>query len=83
MVVVPNTVEQSINAARIEQLQCGVYLDHAQLTVETLRAAVDRVLTDPAASSGLGRLRESFEEAGGAPLAADVIQEFKAKHGLD
>jgi MGT family glycosyltransferase len=82
MVVVPNTVEQSINAARIEQLQCGVYLDHAELSVETLRAAVDRVLTDPAASSGLGRLRESFEEAGGAPLAADVIQEFKAKHGL-
>lgn len=82
MVVVPNTVEQSINAARIEQLQCGVYLDHAQLSVETLRASVSQVLTDPAASSGLERLRASFEKAGGVQLAADVIGRFKEKHGI-
>ncbi len=82
MVVVPNTVEQSINAARLEQLQCGLYLDHAKLSVETLQASVIRLLTDPATSSGLGRLRTSFEEAGGAPLAADVIGQFKEQHGI-
>jgi len=82
MIVVPNTIEQSINAARIEQLQCGVYLDHAQLSVETLRASVASILTDPDTTSGLGRLRDSFEEAGGTQLAADVIGRFKEKHGL-
>jgi MGT family glycosyltransferase len=82
MVVVPNTVEQSINAARIEELQCGLYLDPAQLTVETLRASVAKVLSDPAISRGLPRLRRSFEEAGGPPMAADAIDGFKARHGV-
>ena len=41
MVVVPNTIEQTINAARIEQLRCGLYLDHTQLSVDTLRGSRD------------------------------------------
>ena len=82
MVVVPNTIEQSINASRIEQLSCGLYLDQAQLTVETLRAAAAKVLTDPAATSGLGPLLDSFKAAGGTQLAADEIEAFKERHGL-
>jgi MGT family glycosyltransferase len=80
MIVVPNTIEQSVNAARIEELKCGLYLDHAELTVESLKTAVIQILTDPTASSGLSRLLDSFQEAGGTALAADVIEEFKQKH---
>ncbi len=82
MVLVPNTIEQTINASRIEQLHCGVYLDHAELTVETLRASVDKALNDPAASRGLPDLKRSFEEAGGARMAADAIDQFKSTKGL-
>ncbi|MFN2201203.1 MAG: macrolide family glycosyltransferase [Caldilineaceae bacterium] len=82
MVLVPNTIEQTINASRIEQLSCGIYLDHKQLTAKSLEEAVSKVLSDPAASRGLGRLQESFREAGGTQLAADSVDRLKAKHGL-
>ena len=82
MVLVPNTIEQTINAARIEQLRCGLYLDHTQLSVDTLQEAVTSVLTDPATSGGLAQLQGSFREAGGTQLAADVIDQFKEEHGL-
>ena len=82
MIVVPNTIEQSVNAARIEQLQCGLYLDQAGLTVERLRTAVARILSDPGLTSGLGLLLDSFKEAGGTQLATAVIEQFKQKHGL-
>ena len=82
MVVVPNTIEQSINAARLEQLQCGLYLDLAQLTVETLQHAATQVLIDPNLSAGLSALRQSFEEAGGTQLAADTIEQFKQCHDI-
>ncbi len=82
MVVVPNTIEQSINAARLEQLQCGLYLDLAQLTVDTLQHAATQVLIDPNLSAGLSALRQSFEEAGGMQLAADTIEQFKQRHKI-
>jgi MGT family glycosyltransferase len=83
MIVVPNTVEQSVNAARIEEIQCGLYLDQAQLTVAKLQTAVTKILSDPHTTSGLSRLLNSFNEAGGTPLAADVINQFKQKHGIN
>ena len=83
MLVVPNTIEQSVNAARIEALQCGLYLDHAQLTVVSLKTAVSQLLADPTKSSGLGKLLDSFNEAGGTQLAADVIDDFKVNHAID
>lgn len=82
MVVVPNTIEQAINASRIEQLKCGIYLDQARLSVESLRAAAAKVLTTPATSSGLSLLLDSFREAGGTQLAVDSIEVFKQRHDL-
>jgi UDP:flavonoid glycosyltransferase YjiC (YdhE family) len=82
MIVVPNTIEQSVNAARIEQLRCGLYLDHAQLSPAALQEAAARILTDPTRTSGLHLLRDSFKRAGGAQLAVDMIDRFKAEHGL-
>lgn len=82
MIVVPNTIEQSVNASRIEQLRCGLYLDHADLTVESLQTAVTQILTDPTKSEGLAQLQQSFDEAGGTPLAADVIDTFKERHNI-
>ena len=82
MIVVPNTIEQSINAVRIEQLQCGRYLDHAQLTVDRLRTSVHELLADPHVADGLARLRASFAAAGGTPQAADAIEAFKPRRRL-
>ena len=82
MIVVPNTVEQATNAARVEQLQGGYYLDHTGLSVEKLQRGVEKVLTGPALSAGIERIRFSFLEAGGIQRAADAIEAFKHTKNL-
>ena len=82
MIVVPNTIEQAINAARVEQLHAGLYLDPSQLTPAGIRQAAEAVLAEPAMMSGLQQIRRSFEEAGGVARAADAIQSFKKEHRL-
>lgn len=82
MIVVPNTVEQATNAARVEQLQGGLYLDHKGLSADKLKQAVKRILSDPVFSAGLERIRTSFVEAGGIQRAADAIDTFKHTNNL-
>ena len=67
MVLVPNTIEQTINASGVSSscIAASTWTTR-ELTVETLRASVDKALNDPAASCGLPDLKRSFEEAGGA-----------------
>ena len=82
MIVVPNTVEQAINAARVEQLGAGLYLDPSRLSAEDILSAVQQVLADPLMSEGLESIRRSFEDAGGVPRAADAIHKFKRANQL-
>ncbi len=82
MIVVPNTVEQAINAARVEQLQAGRYLEPERLTAGKLRATAVQVLADPRVTEGLPRIRLSFLAGGGVERAADVIETFKQEQGI-
>lgn len=82
MIVVPNTIEQAINAARVEKLQAGLYLDPGQPTSAGIRQAAEMVLANPAMTTGLEQIRRSFEEAGGVTRAADAIQGFKETHNM-
>ncbi len=82
MIVVPNTVEQAVNAARVEQLNAGLYLDPDQVTPGKLLQAVEQVLGDPGIESGLSKIRDSFERAGGVGRAADAILSFKRTHDM-
>ena len=82
MIVVPNTIEQALNAARVEQLHAGVYLEPDRLSVEKLLQAVESVLADQETRHGLEEIKHSFAEAGGVQRAADAIQTFKQHHGL-
>ena len=82
LVVVPNTIEQTTNALRIEQLHAGLYLDHQELTVEKLRDAVLQVLTDREVPTGLQRIQESFAASGGVPRAVSALQAFKSSRGI-
>lgn len=82
MVVVPNTLEQAMNAARIEQLEAGLFLEPERLTAWQLQQAVDAVLDNPAMAEGLERIRQSFVRAGGVEQAARAIQEFQRERGI-
>jgi len=82
MIVVPNTVEQALNAARVEQLQGGAYLEPDRLSVEKLQKTVENILADPSMAAGIERIRESFAEAGGVQRAGDALDVFKQGHGV-
>ena len=83
MVVVPNTIEQAVNASRVEQLHGGRYLEPDRLTAEKLLRATEEVLADPLVPPGLELIRQSFLDAGGVEQAVIAIQDLKLRHGLD
>jgi MGT family glycosyltransferase len=82
MIGVPNTIEQSVNAFRIEQLRGGLYLEPDKLTAEKLQRAAEQVLADPSISNGLAKIRQSFLDAGGVETAVAAIQDLKQAHGI-
>jgi MGT family glycosyltransferase len=82
MVAVPNTIEQAVNAFRIEQLGAGRYLPPERLDVSALRQVAEGLLADPAIAHGLSKIRDSFLEAGGIPHAVAAIEAFKKEHRI-
>ncbi len=82
MIGVPNTIEQTVNAARIEQLGAGLYLETESLTAEKLQKAAVAVLSDPRIPAGLEKIRQSFLRAGGVEAAAAAIQAFKQANAI-
>ena len=74
VVTVPQTIEQESNAARVEQLGLGLRLDPEELTPQALRAAVDRVVAEPAFAERGASMRQQIAVAGGATRAADVVE---------
>ena len=79
MVAVPQTYEQEILSAHLESQGAGVMLEPARVTTETLGAAIERTVTEPAMRVRAGALREASRAAGGAPAAADAIAAYVAR----
>ena len=73
MVAVPQTYEQEILSAQLEAQGAGVMLEPARVTAQTLGAALERSIGDPAMRERAGTLREASRTAGGAATAADAI----------
>jgi UDP:flavonoid glycosyltransferase YjiC (YdhE family) len=74
LVVAPIRDDQPVVAQQVERAGAGVRVRFARVAAAGLRAAVERVLTEPAFRAAAGRVRASFAAAGGAPAAADVLQ---------
>ena len=73
--VVPFCRDQFDVARRVEATNSGVWLHHKRLTPARLRAAVREAIEK---RPGAGRVARGFAEAGGAPAAADVVEELLA-----
>jgi len=82
LIVVPNTLEQAVNAGRVEQLGAGRYLPPRELTAASLRTAVDSLLDDAGVAGAVERIRDSFVSAGGVERAAAAIVAFKTQYGV-
>ncbi len=76
-VSLPLGADQPLLAARAAELGATIHLDLQQLTPDSLKNAVQQVLTDPAYLVAIRKINDSLKVAGGYPKAADEIFKFK------
>ncbi len=74
LVVVPIKDDQMHIAGDVVRAGAGIRARFGRVTPHELRTAVETVLTDPSYREAAGRIRTSFEEAGGAVAAADALE---------
>ncbi|WP_263164572.1 macrolide family glycosyltransferase [Streptomyces sp. SCSIO ZS0520] len=78
VVALPRAHELDLSARQLEKLGVGRGLAGQALTADGLRRAVAELLADPAGPGARARMREAVRRAGGAPRAADLVEEWAA-----
>ncbi|EFL21935.1 oleandomycin glycosyltransferase [Streptomyces himastatinicus ATCC 53653] len=78
MIVVPQAAEQFMNADRLVELGVARRVDTADATAETLRAALNDLVTNPERSVRSKQLQADTLAEGGTPRAADLIESMLA-----
>jgi MGT family glycosyltransferase len=79
MVAIPITNDQPGVAARIDWTGTGIMVPLKKMSVESLRNAIERVLTDPSFKERADHFRKVIEETNGLQLAADLIEDVIKK----
>lgn len=75
MIAVPQAAEQFANADKLVELGVARRLDTADATAEALRSALTELTSDPEVARRSDGLRAQARAEGGAPRAADLIEE--------
>ena len=81
MVVIPQMSEQEVVAGRTHQLGAGIVLSKPDVTADTLRSSVDRLLADGDFRQRARAIGDSFRAAGGVERAADLVMKTVAGRG--
>jgi UDP:flavonoid glycosyltransferase YjiC (YdhE family) len=76
LVVTPIKDDQGLIATQVVNAGAGLRVRWGRLRAADLGAAIRRVLSEPAFAEGAARVRQSFVDAGGAPRAADLLEEL-------
>lgn len=79
LIVVPQTSDQPMVAARIIDLGCGVGIAKHAITPSRLRSAVERILQDSTYQKSAEQIGESLRAAGGYLRAVDEIEKWKVR----
>lgn len=74
LVVAPIRDDQPVVAGQVVRAGAGIRIRYGRVSLESLRAAVLRVLREPEFRRGAARIRASFASAGGALAAADALE---------
>jgi MGT family glycosyltransferase len=74
VVAIPRSMDQFANAARLEAIGAGVRLPVERVSPEAVRAAVERVTSDPDRAARMIALRDEVRGEGGAGAAADAVE---------
>jgi len=73
LVVVPQMIEQEINAHRVQELGLGLALEKETLTTDKLCAAASQVAGDASFRARVQEMQQEVRQAGGYRRAADAI----------
>ncbi|WP_406346150.1 macrolide family glycosyltransferase [Streptomyces sp. NBC_00648] len=76
MIAVPQGAEQFMNADQLVELGVARRVDTAQATAETLRAALNDLVTDAQVARRSASLRAGARAEGGTSRAADLIEDM-------
>jgi MGT family glycosyltransferase len=79
MIVVPQILEQTLRARQIERLMLGRHIDPANLTVATLRSAVEDLLDNPVFRRNVQAMKDSLPKVPPALTACDEIEKFASR----
>ncbi|MFI5655705.1 macrolide family glycosyltransferase [Streptomyces anulatus] len=74
MIAVPQGAEQFMNADRLVELGVARRIDTPDATADTLRAALNDLVTDPETARRSARLRAAARSEGGTPRATGLIE---------
>ncbi|MES4908608.1 MULTISPECIES: macrolide family glycosyltransferase [unclassified Streptomyces] len=78
MIAVPQGAEQFMNADRLVELGVARRIDTPEATAETLRAALNDLVSDAEVAHRSALLRAGARAEGGTPRAADLIEDTLA-----
>ncbi|MEV2253862.1 macrolide family glycosyltransferase [Streptomyces sp. NPDC050147] len=76
MIAVPQGAEQFMNADRLVELGIARRIDTADATAETLRTALNELVTDAEVARRSAQLRADARAEGGTPRAANLIEKM-------
>ncbi len=76
LVVAPIRDDQPIIADQVVQADAGVRVRFNRVRAPELRAAIEKVLTDPDISAGAAAVAASFAAAGGPAAAVDLLEKL-------
>jgi MGT family glycosyltransferase len=76
LVVIPIAYDQSHVAGRVVQAESGVRLNYKRFKAAHLKTAVWEVLSNPAYKQAAQHIQYSFEQAGGAATAVDLLEKL-------
>ncbi len=79
LIMIPQTLEQQINALRAEEVGAGIYLPMEKVNVVSLRKTVDKIFLQNSYKKSLNMLKNAFITSGGAEKAVKAIR----KHVLN
>ncbi|WP_435836162.1 macrolide family glycosyltransferase [Streptomyces anulatus] len=78
MIAVPQGAEQFMNADRLVELGVARRIDTPDAASDTLRAALNDLVTDPETARRSARLRAAARSEGGTPRATGLIEDMVA-----
>ncbi len=82
LVVIPQGADQSIVANRVEKLGAGIFIKNRSVSAQTLRNAIERVLSNGRYRANCKKVGDSLRQTQGMEVAIREIFGFKKRNNI-